>query len=134
MNHLTNKELGPLLSGALPLEERTALLEHALSCEACAALLWQANESLPAVPPPPGMEARILEAARVKPRQESLRSYALRVFAAMAAALVLLFSGAFRKLAQLPRDLPKYSQSIRMQFYEFIDLTKEGLNLASEPK
>ena len=134
MSHLTQTQLHSLLSGASPSQESEALLEHALSCEDCAMLLWQANEALPAIAPPPGMEARTLERAHEKPRQESLRSYALRVVAAMAAALILLFSGAFRKLAQLPEDLPKLSQSIRTQFTEFIDLTKEGLRFASEPK
>jgi len=123
-----------LLSGALPSQARETLLEHALACGDCAALLWQANEALPAIAPPPGMEARILERARKAPRSESLRSYSLRVLAAMAAALILLFSGAFRKLELLPRDLPKFGESIRTQFTEIIDYAKEGLNFASEPK
>jgi len=134
MSHLTENQVRLLLGGALPPEEHVALLEHTLSCDDCAALLWAGNAALPAVTPPPGMEARVLERARQKPRQESLRSYALRVAAAMAAALILLFSGAFQKLAQLPENLPKISQSIRTQITEFIDLTKEGLRFASEPK
>jgi len=126
--------LHSLLRGALPPHEHEALLEHALACDDCAALLWQANDRLPAIPPPLGMEARTLERARQKPRQESLRAYALRVIAAMAAALVLLFSGAFQKLELLPRDLPKFSESIRSQFTEIIDFAKEGLYFASESK
>ena len=132
MNHLTQTQLHSLLSGALPPREHEALLEHTLACDACAALLWQENAALPEITPPAGMEARILERARQKPRQESLRSYALRVFAAMAAALVLLLSGVFQKLAQLPQDLPRYGESIRTQFTELIDYAKEGLNFAPE--
>jgi len=124
--------LHSLLSGALPSQESEALLEHALACDGCAALLWQANEAMPAVAPPLGMEQRILERARKAPRPESLRSYSLRVLAAMAAALILLFSGAFRKLAQL--DVPKLSQDIQTQITEIFDYAKEGLKLATEPK
>ena len=132
MNHFTQPQLHGLLSGALPAREREALLEHALACGECAALLWQANEALPEIAPPPGMDRRILERARKAPRPETLRAYSLRVLAAMAAALILLFSGAFQKLAQL--DLPKLSQSIQTQITEFIDYAKEGLALASESK
>ena len=132
MSHLTQKQIDFLLAGGLPPEEHAALLEHTLACGDCAALLWQANTQLPAITPPPGMEARILERAHNAPRAETLRSYALRVIAAMAAALILLFSGVFRKLAQL--DLPKITQDIQAQFTEIIDYAKEGLNLASEPK
>ena len=131
-NHLTQTQLHSLLGGALPSRESEALLEHALACGDCAALLWQANEALPAIAPPLGMEQRILERAHQKPRQESLRAYSLRVLAAMAAALILLFSGAFRKLAQL--DVPKLSQEIQTQITEIFDYAKEGLKLASEPK
>ena len=134
MNHLTQPQLHSLLGGALPLEEREALLEHTLACDECAAVLWQTNASLPKVLPPAGIEARILERAHQKPRQESLRSYALRVFAAMAAALILLLSGAFQKLAQLPQALPKYGESIRTQITEIFDYAKEGLDFASESK
>ena len=143
MSHLTQKQLHSLLRGSpLPpegcddalLRERAALLEHALACEDCAALLYQANTELPEIAPPAGMERRILEAARERPRQESLRAYTLRVFAAMAAALLLLFTGTFQRLAQLPQELPEISQSIQTQIVEFIDLTKEGFHFASESK
>ena len=132
MSHLAQKQIDFLLAGGLPLEEHTALLEHALACAACAALLWQANAQLPAIAPPLGLQARVLERAHEQPRQETLRSYSLRVIAAMAAALILLFSGVFQKLAQL--DLPKLNESIQTQFTELIDYAKEGLNFASEPK
>jgi anti-sigma factor RsiW len=129
---LTQTQLHSLLSGALPAQEREALLEHALACADCAQLLWQANEQLPAVSPPPGMERRVLERAHEKPKQESLRSYSLRVLAAMAAALVLLFSGLFQRLARL--DVPKLSRDIQTQITELFDYAKEGLHFASEPK
>ena len=132
MSHLTQPQLHRLLAGALPGAENEALLEHALACDDCAALLWQANEALPAAAPPLGMERRILERAHQKPRQESLRAYTLRVLAAMAAALILLFSGLFQRLAQL--DVPKLGRDIQTQFTEIIDYAKEGLKLASEPK
>jgi len=132
MSHLTESQLHSLLSGALPAQENQSLLEHALACDACAALLWQANEQLPAIAPPLGMEARILERARKAPRTETLRSYTLRVCAAMAAALVLLFSGVFQKLAQL--DLPQLNQNIQTQITELIDYAKEGLHFEPKPK
>jgi len=132
MRHLTQNQVDCLLSGNLPDGERAAMLEHTLGCAECAALLWQANEALPVIAPPPGMEQRILERAQKPQRPESMRSYALRVVAAMAAALVLLFSGAFQRLAQL--DLPKIGQDIQTQITEIIDYAKEGLYLASESK
>jgi len=129
---LTQPQLHSLLGGALPPEERIALLEHALACGECAALLWQANGALPEIAPPAGFGQHILERAHKAPRTESLRAYALRVFAAVAAALILLFSGAFQKLTQL--DLPTLGRDIQTQFTEFIDYAKEGLNFASESK
>jgi anti-sigma factor RsiW len=129
---LTEPQLHSLLSGALPPGERASLLEHALACDECAALLWQANEQLPAIAPPLGLEARVLERAHEKPKQETLRSYTLRVCAAMAAALVLLFSGVFQKLTQL--DPPELRQSIQTQITELINYAKEGLHFASEPE
>jgi len=132
VSHLTQTQLHSLLAGTLPAQESEALLEHALACDSCAALLWQENAALPEIAPPLGMEQRILERTHQKPKQESLRSYSLRVLAAMAAALVLLFSGLFQRLAQL--DVPKLSQDIQAQFTEMIDYAKEGLKLASEPK
>ena len=130
MSHLTQSQINSLLSGALSPRERADLLEHTLACDECAALLWQTNAELPEIAPPLGLEARVLERAHKAPRAETLRSYTLRVFAAMAAALILLFSGVFRKLAQL--DLPKLNQSIQTQFTEIIDYAKEGLHF--EPK
>jgi len=130
VSHLTQTQLHSLLAGALPPGESETLLEHTLSCGGCAALLWQANEALPAVAPPSGMEQRVLERAHARPKQESLRAYTLRVVAAMAAALILLFSGLFQRLAQLD----KFSQEIQTQITEIFDYAKEGLKLASEPK
>jgi len=132
MGHLTQSQRHSLLAGALPPAERAALLEHALACDECAALLWRTNAQLPAIAPPPGMERRTLERARKGPRSESLRSYSLRVLAAMAAALILLFSGAFQKLAQL--DVPALSRNIQAQFTEIIDYAKEGLKFEPKPK
>ena len=143
--HLTFEQIYSLLQGAAPPKDRAALLEHALACEACAGLLYEASAALPAAAPPVGMEDRILEAvereavqrenARHEPTKrqgENLRTFSLRVFAAMAAALILLFSGAFRQLGQLPQKLPEIQQSLRTQINEFIDFTKEGLHIASE--
>ncbi|MCL2301591.1 MAG: hypothetical protein FWC27_15730 [Firmicutes bacterium] len=137
MRHLTQTQIDCLLGGELPdaklaSAERAAMLEHTLGCAGCAALLWQANEALPEIAPPPGMEKRILERTHANPRPENLRSYALRVAAAVAAALVLLFSGAFQRLAQL--DLPKLSREIQTQITELFDYAKEGLTIASESK
>ena len=141
-NHLTFEQIHSLLQGAAPPVERAALLEHVLECEDCAALLYERSAELPAAVPPVGMEERILEAVRKAPERrerkpETLRSYALRVFAAMAAALILLFSGAFKQLDRFTRSLPELSSNLRTQiseFFDFSDSTKEGLYFASEPK
>ena len=132
MTHLTQSQLKSLLSGTLPPKERASLLEHALACDDCASLLCEANAALPALAPPPGMEVRILEAAQEKSRRDSLRAYTLRVVAAMAAALILLLTGAFQKLAQLPQGIPQLSQSIQTSISDFIDSTKEAFPLQSK--
>jgi len=92
------------------------LLEHITACEACAARLAKRTTSLPTLAPPAGLRHEILRKTRPVQPAENLRSYALRVFAAMAAVLVLLFSGAFEKLATLPQELPRITEQISTQF------------------
>jgi len=108
MDCLTNEQLKNLLCAAPDL----AQLEHAAACEACAARLADRALALPMLEPPAGMRQEILREASARASGESLRSYALRVFAAMAAVLVLLFSGAFDKLAGLPQELPRLKEQI----------------------
>ena len=124
MNCLNDNQLNELLHASSPDLE---LLEHVTQCEACAARLAELTLALPVLEPPAGMQEEILQKATEKPalklvakpttvktaqKPESLGAYALRVFAAMAAVLVLLFSGAFEKLAALPQELPKLKDQI----------------------
>ena len=130
MHCLTHNQIETLLLGVTPPEEQIALLEHIADCDVCAEALAARTMALPCVNPPRGMAPQVLKKAQAK--RENLRSYSLRVFAAMAAALVLLFSGVFQRLVQT--GVPKLGQSIQTQFTEWIDYAKEGLNFASESK
>jgi len=116
-----------LLNGA-PSE---AALEHAARCDACAEALARRTLERPCAAPPPGMAAQVLAQARDTRRRESLRSYSLRVFAAMAATLILLFSGAFRFLGNLPEALealPKLGANLQsITEYFNPERSKEGL-------
>jgi len=124
MTCLSNEQLQRLLCAAPGLE----LLEHVAACEACAARLAEQTLALPMLEPPAGLPQEILRKTRPVQPAESLGSYALRVFAAMAAVLVLLFSGAFDKLASLPKDLPKLKDQIATIF-----IKEEPLD-ASQPQ
>jgi len=111
MKCLTGEQLQEMLSAAPDLD----LLEHVSTCGACAARLAEQALALPMLEPPAGLQNEVLRKAMAQPT-ESLGSYALRVFAAMAAVLVLLFSGVFEKLARLPEDLPKLKEQIATIF------------------
>lgn len=126
MSHLTNDQFELLLRCKPPLE----LLEHAACCDECAQALAQRAMRLPMTAPPPGMIPGTLAKAQARAARESLGHYSLRVFAAMAAALILLFSGAFKFLSNLPEELPKARASIT-EFFDF-DFTKEETPHASE--
>ena len=123
MSCLNQEQLNTLLCGAPPLEERIAMLEHVSACETCAEALANRTTALPRVEPPAGMRSQTLSKAQVKTKQEreSLGRYSLRVLAAMAAALVLLFSGAFRFLGNLPEELSKAREGIQAitQYFDF---------------
>jgi hypothetical protein len=79
-------------------------LGHVAACETCAARLAELTMELPTTPPPAGLRGEIARVVYAPPT-ESFGHYALRAFAAMAAALVLLFSGAFERLATLPQKV-----------------------------
>ena len=128
MNCLSYDQIDALLNGMSPPEESMACLEHTAHCDACAQRLASRTVELPCAQPPAGLAAETLARARGRGRQDSLRSYSLRVLAAMAAALVLLFSGAFGFLANLPEELPDIGKGIATitEYFDF-DFTKEGL-------
>jgi len=130
---LTQAKMEQLLCGAPPLEERIALLEHIAECDVCAEAIAAQTMRLPCVPMPPDLTGQTLARARAR-KQESLGQYALRVFAAMAAALILLFTGAFGFLTRLPDEVPKLRETIQAQVTEFFDSKKEGISLASKPE
>jgi len=115
MNCLNDNQLNELLLERLLVAPDLDLLEHVTQCEACAARLAERTLALPTLEPPVGLQNEILQKVKAKPvaqNPESLGAYALRVFAAMAAVLILLFSGAFNKLAELPQNLPKLKDQI----------------------
>ena len=132
MNCLTHEQLHALLCGTSSAREQMDWLEHTSQCDACAEMLALHTARLPCVKAPP------MALAKPSPRQESLRSYTLRVVAAMAAALILLFSGAFRLLFELPEALPEIQQNVQSVITEFldftIDFTQGGTPDAPEPE
>jgi len=121
MNCLNHEQINAMLSGNAPL----AWLAHTADCDACAQALAHATEQLPSVSPPPGLPAQITARARQIQQQESLRSYALRVVAAVAAVLILLFSGVFNHLASLSDHLPQVQAAIASFTTEFLDFTTQ---------
>ena len=129
MNCLTHEQLNALLCGTSSAREQMDWLEHTSQCDACAEMLALQTARLPCVKAPP------MALARPKPRQESLRSYTLRVVAAMAAALILLFSGVFQFLFELPETLPELRQSVQIVITDFFeDVTQGGTPDAPEPE
>jgi len=122
---LNKNQINALLCGDTSAGEQMAMLEHIAGCDACAEALATRTAQLPQTEPPKGILSQILTKTQVKPRQESLRSYTLRVVAAMAAALILLFSGAFQFLLELPDELPEMRHNIRISITEFFESNKE---------
>ena len=126
MKCLTHEQIDALLCGTTSAQEQADWLEHVVDCDACAEALARRTAQLPCAAPPVGITSQVLAKTRAKPRQESLRNYTLRVVAAMAAALILLFSGAFQFLFELPEVLPEFGQNIQTAITEFFDFTQGG--------
>jgi len=131
MNCLTFEQLDTLLCGMASVQEQMDWLAHTSDCNACAEALALRTAQLPSVKAPP------IVLAKPKPTQESLAHYTLRVIAAMAAALILLFSGAFQFLGELPETLPEIQANIQTAITEFsftdlFDFTQGGPIDASE--
>ena len=124
MNCLSYDQMDRLLGGIASPE---AMLEHIAQCDVCAEALALRTVQLPCAEAPRGLYAGALAKTRAAGRRESLRSYSLRVLAAMAAALILLFSGAFRFLVNLPEELPKLGASIQSitEKFDFTDFAAE---------
>ncbi|MCL2107482.1 MAG: hypothetical protein FWH26_10565 [Oscillospiraceae bacterium] len=129
--HLDELQLRALLAGSLRIEARCALLEHLSGCADCADTLLALSEKLPLAEPPAGFEARVWErlpAARPEGRRqgssESLRIYSLKVCVALAATLILLFSGALKRLCDF---VPEQSQSFSQGIDYVTQLFKGGI-------
>jgi len=134
MNCLSYDQIDALLCGTTSAQEQITMLEHVSLCDSCAEALALQTDQLPRVEPPKGMIPQVLSETHIKSKQESLARYSLRVIAAMAAALILLFSGAFSFLLDLPKQLPELQQSIQSSITEFFDFTQGGLFNAPKPQ
>ncbi|MDR1464239.1 MAG: hypothetical protein LBJ11_02910 [Oscillospiraceae bacterium] len=143
MNHIEDEAFRGLLGGSLPPETLRRVLEHVAWCDGCAGRLAELTEALPPPELPADLTDRIYAKAKVVPfpqqrqnRPESLRSFTLRVLAAMAATLILLFSGTFHKLGQL--DFNAVSQAVHQsvvgltQFTDQLFTSKEDSRRASQ--
>jgi len=136
MKCLTHEQLDMLLCGMASVQEQMDWLEHTSECDACAEALALRTAQMPSVKAPRGMRSQVLAKTQAK-QQESMMHYTLRVVAAMAAALILVFSGAFAFLEELPETLPEIQANIHMaitefSFTEFFDFTQGGINDAPE--
>lgn len=132
MTHADDKELTLLLRGGLSESEKAKVMEHIAECDECADRMACLTLDMAAVDPPAGINEDILAAAakentREKRRQDNLLMYSVRVVAGICAALVMIFSGAFRHITKINDiDMSKIndksrsiSQSIDESFSEF---------------
>ena len=131
MTHADDKKLTLLLRGGLSESEKAKVMEHIAKCDECADRMADLTLDR-AIDPPAGMSEDILAAAarentREKRRQDNLLMYSVRVVAGICAALVMIFSGAFRHITKINDiDMSKIndksrsiSQSIDESFNEF---------------
>lgn len=132
MTHADDKKLTLLLRGGLSESEKAKVMEHIAKCDECADRMADLTLDMAAIDPPAGMSEDILAAAarentREKRRQDNLLMYSVRVVAGICAALVMIFSGAFRHITKI-NDIDmseindksrSISQSIDESFNEF---------------
>ena len=81
-------------------------MEHIAECDECADRMACLTLDMAAVDPPAGMSEDILAAAArentsEKRRQDNLLLYSVRVVAGICAALVMIFSGAFKHISKI---------------------------------
>lgn len=131
MTHADDKKLTLLLRGGLSESEKAKVMEHIAECDECADRMADLTLDMACVDPPAGMSEAVLAAAREntreKRRQDNLLMYSVRVVAGICAALVMIFSGAFRHITKINDiDMSKIndksrsiSQSIDESFNEF---------------
>ena len=132
MTHADDKRITLLLRGELSEREAAEVMEHRAKGDECADRMACLTLDMACVDPPAGMSEDILAAAakektREKRRQDNLLMYSVRVVAGICAALVMIFSGAFRHITKINDiDMSKIndksrsiSQSIDESFNEF---------------
>ena len=115
MTHADDKELTLLLRGGLSESEKAKVMEHIAECDECADRMACLTLDMAAVDPPAGMS------------EDNLLLYSVRVVAGICAALVMIFSGAFKHISKINDiDMSKLndksrsiSQSIDESFSEF---------------
>lgn len=132
MTHADDERIELLLRGELSESEKAKVMEHIAKCDECADRMADLTLDMATVSPPAGMSEDILAAAakektREKRRQDNLLMYSVRVVAGICAALVMIFSGAFKRISKINEiDMSKIndrsrsiSQSIDEHFNEF---------------
>ena len=124
MTHADDKRITLLLRGELSESEAAEVMEHIAKCDECADRMACLTLDMAAIDPPAGMSEDILAAAakektREKRRQDNLLMYSVRVVAGICAALVMIFSGAFRHITKINDKSRSISQSIDESFNEF---------------
>ena len=124
MTHADDKRITLLLRGELSESEAAEVMEHIAKCDECADRMADLTLDMACVDPPAGINEDILAAAakentREKRRQDNLLMYSVRVVAGICAALVMIFSGAFRHITKINDKSRSISQSIDESFNEF---------------
>ena len=119
MTHADDKKLTLLLRGGLSESEKAKVMEHIAECDECADRMACLTQDI--------LAAAARENTREKRRQDNLLLYSVRVVAGICAALVMIFSGAFKHISKINDiDMSKLndksrsiSQSIDESFSEF---------------
>ncbi len=120
MTHADNEKLTLLLRGQLDEAEAAAVMEHIAQCDDCADRMACLTLDMATLDPPAGLSEEVLAAAakekgREKRQQENLLLYSVRVVAGICAALVMLFSGAFKHITKLNDiDMTKISEKSQL--------------------
>ncbi|MCI7814542.1 MAG: hypothetical protein SO016_07145 [Lachnospiraceae bacterium] len=130
-HHINEEMMGKFLSGQTTGEEEIEILTHASSCEFCSERLTLLTEKQQPMAMPRNLRESILRGTdRIVPRspKKQIWFYSMKVCAAMAAAIVILFATSFREpeVTHLPRqnvqtEMPKPGKSLTEKLGNAVD-------------
>lgn len=114
--HVKDNDLNILLKGKLNSKISKKILSHIASCDVCSQRLAELTLQMATLTPPKGMYEEVLNASakeksRKKQKDETFTLYCVRVIAGICAAIVLTYSGFFKKLADIDLDMTKVNNA-----------------------